>query len=126
MGANAAHRESLTFLAWVLVGALATFAVLSILTVGPFVLPLAAILGIITVRRSGLTAGSAGLAVGSAVPLGYVGWLNREGPGEVCRAIPHGTSCTETWSPWPWWGAAACCVVVGTALFRVLSRKIGR
>ena len=118
-------RHPQAFLAWALVGALAMFGALSILTVGIFVLALAAVLGALTLRRAGLTAATLGLVAGLGIPLAYVGWLNREGPGTVCHPIPHGTSCTEAWSPWPWWCAAALCLVAGTTLFGVLSRKPG-
>ena len=113
------------FLAWAVVGALAMFGALSILTVGIFVLALAAVLGVLTVRRAGLTAATLGLVAGCGVPLAYVGWLNRGGPGTVCHAITHGTSCTEAWSPWPWWCAAAVFLVAGTMIFLLLTRKSG-
>ena len=125
MRTAAASGNTRVFLAWAFVGALAMFGALSILTVGIFVLALAAVLGVLTVRRAGLTAGTLGLVAGCGVPLAYVGWLNRGGPGTVCHAIPHGTSCTEAWSPWPWWCAAALCLVAGTTLFRLVTRKSG-
>ena len=118
-----ASRDHRVFLAWALVGALAMFGALSILTVGIFLLALAAALGVLTVRTAGLGAGTLGALAGCGVPLAYVGWLNRGGPGTVCHAIPRGTSCTEAWSPWPWWCAAALFLVAGTTLFRLLSRR---
>jgi hypothetical protein len=123
MRAAAGRRESWTFLVWALVGTLAMLGVLSILTVGVFVLPLAGILAVVTVRRFGMGAAALGLVAGLGLPLAYVGWLNRGGPGEVCRATADGTSCTTEWSPWPWYAAAALCLVAGVVLHRAVLRR---
>ncbi|GEM_PF-407260 len=48
----------------------------------------------------------AGVVTGLALPVLYVAWLNRGGPGTVCHAYAGGEQCTEAWTPWPFVGAA--------------------
>jgi hypothetical protein len=44
-----------------------------------------------------------GLVSGLALPVLYVAYLNRDGPGTVCRTGRDGSqACIDEWSPWPW------------------------
>ena len=116
-------RQVGAFAAWALVGAAATLGVLAILTIGLALLVVALAAAVGALRIGAVREGMAGLLVGAAAPLAYIGWLNREGPGLVCRTTRAMTSCSERWAPWPWFAAAAACVVGGLVLFAVLTRR---
>lgn len=79
-----------------------------------------AILAMILVRR-GVGPSAAGIVAGLALPVLYVAWLNRGGPGNVC----HGEECTDAYSPWPFVAVALVLVGVGVALFVTLRRRTG-
>jgi hypothetical protein len=97
--------------------------VLSILTIGPFVLLLTLFLCAFLLWRLDFGWGMAGLISGAAAPLLYVAWLNRGGPGEVCTGDSRAISCTDEWSPWPFLAVAVVLVVAGVVLF---GRQRGR
>jgi len=61
------------------------------------------------------------LSGAGVLPL-VVAWLNRDGPGDVCRTWADGQSCTEEWSPWPWLAAGVALVAAGIVLTVVTSR----
>lgn len=111
------------FLGWSLAGAGLCLGVLSILTIGPFVLLLTLFLCAFLLWRLDFGWGMAGLISGAAAPLLYVAWLNRGGPGEVCTGDSRAISCTDEWSPWPFLAVAVVLVVAGVVLF---GRQRGR
>ncbi len=110
------------FAAWYLAGCLYSLAVLGMLTIGIFVLPLAVLTTVVLARRHG-DASATGLVSGLALPLLYVGYLNRDGPGTVCTTTSTSTSCQDEWSPWPWFAIALALIVVGVALFARARRQ---
>ncbi len=57
--------------------------------------------------------GVLGLVFGCAVPLLYVAYLNRGGPGRAGTTIADTASCIEQVSPWGWIAAAAVLFVAG-------------
>lgn len=87
---------------WTLVGALAGFVVLALLSVGVFVAPLVVLLGAGGLVSARLRRGIApGLLLGlSTAPLWLV-WLNRAGPGTVCATTATSQTCSDQLSPWP-------------------------
>ena len=105
-------------IAWWLAGGLWSVAVLAIATVGLFVLPLAIAMTAFLAWRS---RGSAvmGLLGGLALPVFYVAYLNRGGPGTVCTSnSAGGQTCVQEWSPWPWLSAAFVLTGLGLLIFR--------
>jgi hypothetical protein len=48
----------------------------------------------------------------------YIAYLNRHGPGEVCRTNAAQHECTTQWSPWPWLLVGLVLVAAGVLLFR--------
>ena len=102
------------FAAWVVVGAAYGIGFLSF--IGLFVLPIAILLTIFLARTPASRPSSLGLLSGMGFPLLYIAYLNRGGPGDVCRPIPHGTACTSADSPWPWVWIGVSLVVAGLAL----------
>ncbi|MCU1430223.1 MAG: hypothetical protein JWL83_4223 [Actinomycetia bacterium] len=59
-----------------------------------------------------------GLVSGFGAPLLYIAFLNRHGPGDICRHYANGgESCTQESSPWPWLAIGAAFVIAGAVLF---------
>jgi len=111
------------FLGWCLVGAGACFGALSILTVGPFVLLATLFLSAWLLWRVSFGWAMGGLLSGAALPMLYVAWLNRDGPGQACSRTATSETCTDEWSPWPFVVVAAALVLSGIALFVRLRRR---
>ena len=106
------------FLGWVVVGAGGSLGVLSLLTIGPFVLLLTLFLAGLLLWRVDFGWGMTGMLSGAAAPVLYVAWLNRGGPGEVCTSYADGgQSCTDAWSPWPFVAVGVLLMVAGLAWF---------
>lgn len=119
----AARRPGLWFAAWALVGATYAVVILGVLTIGLFVLPVSLAATLLLARRRGAPSSGWGALSGLGLPLLYVAWLNRDGPGEVCRAIGgQGQSCTQELSPWPWVAAGTALVVAGIVAYLVCRR----
>ena len=102
---------------WCLAGAGLCLGVLSILTIGPFVLLVTLGLCAWLLWRVDFGWGMLGLLSGAALPLLYVAWLNRGGPGTVCTSTATGTSCSDQWSPWPFVVVAVVLVGAGLVAF---------
>jgi hypothetical protein len=119
-------RQARAFGAWALVGALAATGMLAILSIGFLVLAVAGVVAALSLLRfRGVPEGLAGLLAGTAAPLAWVAWNNREGPGDVCTTTARSVTCTEQWAPWPWLLAAVCVVVAGLVLFAALTGRRG-
>ena len=105
------------FVAWCFIGAGLCLGVLSMLTIGPFVLLVTLVLCGFLLYRVEFGWGMGGLLTGAATPLLYVAWLNRDGPGEVCTRTATSLSCADEWSPWPFVVVATALIVAGVALY---------
>ena len=117
------RRASLAFLGWTAVGCGVALGVLTILTVGIFVLSATALLaGFLAWRRPGPPAAPGLLTGFGLIPL-YVAYLNRAGPGNVCTTSALGQSCTQEMDPWPWVAAGLCLAGAGAALALVMYRR---
>ncbi len=115
------------FGAWLLVGIAASLGVLSILTIGIFVLPIAGVAFIVLLTRRTSIVGVPGFLSGLSVPLFYVAYLNRDGPGTVCDATRGGgTSCTDEWSPWPFFALGVALLLAGIAIFLLVQHSRAR
>jgi membrane protein implicated in regulation of membrane protease activity len=99
------------------IGALYALALLGAMTIGIFVLPVAVVATVLIGRRRRARVGRPGLVSGTALPLMYVAYLNRDGPGTVCSAIAGGQSCVDEWSPWPWLAVGLALLVAGAIVF---------
>jgi hypothetical protein len=121
-------RDTLQLAGWAAVGAGVVTAVLTVLTIGLFVLLATAGLAALLAGRGDRRLALPALLAGAGLMPLYVAYLNRAGPGMVCTTTPAGGSCGQEWSPWPWAAAGACLVGLGIALgVRVhRSRQAGR
>ena len=114
----------LSFLAWPIIGAALSLSVLEAMTIGIFVLPFA-IAGLLALRKwGGNQKSSVGLISGAGLPLLYVAYLNRQGPGMVCGTYKSGGGyCMEEYSPLPFLLFGTALVVIGVLLYIRLRSK---
>jgi hypothetical protein len=110
------------FAVWAIVGAFACLSVVGALTIGIFVGPIVAVMALGLALTTPIDRSIAGAVSGMSATLFYVAWLNRGGPGDVCRKHADFTQCDETWSPWPWLSVGFVLLTVGLALFYWLGR----
>ena len=123
---NADKPKLWSFLAWPVVGAALSFGILALMTIGIFILPFALTGLFILLRWGGDRRSSVGLISGIGLPLLYVAFLNRDGPGTICSSYGNGgQQCMDEWSPWPWFLIGAALVATGIALFVRLRRAVG-
>ena len=123
---NSEKPKLWSFLAWPVVGAALSFSVLALMTIGIFILPFALLGLFILLKWGGDRRSSVGLISGIGLPLLYVAFLNRDGPGTICSPYGNGgQQCMDEWSPWPWFLIGAALVATGIALFERLRRALG-
>ena len=112
-----------TSLYWWLVGVLYGLGLVSVLTIGAYLLVAAGVLTALGAVSRPLRSGAWPLALaGAAAGPWTVGWLNRNGPGTVCEDVAGGVSCVDEWSPWPFAVAGLVAVAVGMGVLFVRSR----
>jgi len=114
------------FAAWLIIGVGYALSLVGSASIGLFVLPLPVIATILLARRQHATGGLPGLISGLGIPLLYVAYLNRAGPGPICTTIPGGQDCTDEWSPWPWLAAALILLALGVTTFIARQRHLHR
>jgi hypothetical protein len=117
---------ALQFAAWAAVGFGALAGVLTVLTLGFFVLLATGGLALLLIRRADGRLAVPGLLAGAAVLPFYVGFLNRDGPGMVCTTTRTGGSCVQEMSPWPWVAVGLCLAGAGAGLYVLLRRRSTR
>jgi len=105
------------FVGWCVVGAALALSILTLLTIGPFVLLVTFFLIGLMLWRMEFGWAMAGMISGAGLPLLYVAWLNRHGPGEVCTRTATSVTCTDEWSPWPFVVAGAVLLAGGVVAF---------
>jgi hypothetical protein len=120
------HCGTLQFAAWAAVGFGALAGVLTVLTIGFFVLLATAGLAALLARRAAGRRAAPGLLAGAAVPPFYVGFLNRDGPGMACTTTRTGGSCVQEMSPWPWVAVGLCLAGASAWLYVLLLRRLDK
>ncbi|TWP38544.1 hypothetical protein [Leekyejoonella antrihumi] len=102
---------------WTLAGAAFGFAVAGILTIGPPILLLALAMVVCGARVRRLRGAESYLIlVGISAAPWFLAWLNRDGPGTVCRVAGTTTACVQEWSPWPFAAIAVAFMAGGVFL----------
>ncbi|MFG2563529.1 hypothetical protein [Streptomyces sp. NPDC048496] len=115
--------EGCWFLCWFLIGAAIGLGIVSLLSIGPLVLAVAAAGAVALSIREAPRRGLPGVIAGPSLPLLYIAYLNRGGPGPVCTTTATEQACIDEWSPWPWVIAAVLLAATGTALFLLQTRR---
>ena len=98
--AAVARARSGAWLLWLLGGFLVGFGLLSIMSIGVFVLAAAVVL-LIAARAWSAGRGVRLVLAGAGLPFFWVVWLNRGGPGEHCWESANASGCTELLNPLP-------------------------
>jgi hypothetical protein len=115
------------FAAWAATGAVASFGIIGLMTIG---LPLLVISGGASVwlltRRAESRVGVWGLLSGASVAAGFLVWTNRSGPGDVCHTTATEASCQQEWNPIPFAVVAAVLLLGGVAAFVIEGRRMPR
>src|SRR5664280_2398057 len=90
-------------------------------TIGIFFIPPAVIATVFLVRKPSSSRGFPGLFAGLALPLFFVAYLNRSGPGYVCTTSPGAggsvTSCGSQYNPWLLLATGTALLGVGVGVF---------
>lgn len=97
------------FWSWAVVGVLVG---LSTLVLGAPVIVAVVLTAGVTAATGRFRRPALGFISGLGVPLLYVAWLNRAGPGTTCWRTTTGTGCDQHLNPLPW-------LLIGLGLFIV-------
>jgi len=123
----ASRRPWIYFVIWMLVGGSYAMVIVGAFSIGIFFIPIAVIATVFLVRKPSSRRGIPGLFGGLALPLFYVAYLNRAGPGMVCTQTQStfgvGQNCSQKWNPWLWLIAGLVLLGVGVGIFIVASRS---
>lgn len=117
------RRSVMWFVAWLFMGAGYAIGILGALSIGPYVLVVTIAVTIVLATRPGSRVGLPGLISGLSLPLFYVAFLNRSGPGTVCTSTQTSRSCVDAWSPWPWLVIGLVLLVSGCVWFAMANRR---
>ncbi|MGW4674639.1 hypothetical protein [Streptomyces sp. NPDC004324] len=117
-------RDWLFFAGWLLTGSGYLLALLTVLSIGIFVLPVALIATAVLVTRRAAPRCMLGLVSSASLPLFLLTYVNRNGPGTYCTTSAGGGSCTEgLLDPWILLAFGVAVLAAGIALF--LFRRTG-
>jgi hypothetical protein len=106
-----------------LVGAGYALGILGAASIGLYVLVPTVAVTVVLVTRSRSRVGIPGLISGLSLPVFYVAFLNRSGPGRICTTTPTTATCDERWSPWPWLVIGVLLLVGGWLWFAWENRR---
>lgn len=117
------RRDWLLFTGWLLTGACYLLALLAVLSIGPFILPIPVVGTVVLATRQGSRRGLPGLASSASLPLFLLAYLNRHGPGTYCTTSTNGGSCTEgLLNPWLLLMTGLVVLIAGVTLFLKIQR----
>lgn len=119
--ASSPGRDSWWFAVWAAIGGLFALSLLAGFTIGMFILAVPAIATVALLRVPNASVGRSGLISGVSLPLLFVAFANRHGPGTNCNATRF--RCHDEWSPWPWLLAGIIVAAAGGTVFARARRK---
>ena len=106
------------FAVWMLLGAGWCLAILAVLSIGVFIAPVVLVFTVLVTRQPAARASLGGVVSGLGLPMLYVAYLNRHGPGMHCTSTPTSESCTNEYTPWPFLLTGAVLFVLGVMVLR--------
>ncbi len=120
------RRDWLLFTGWMLTGACYLLALLAVLSIGLFILPIPLAGTALLATRRGSQRGLPGLISSASLPLFLLTYVNRHGPGTYCTTSATGGSCTEgLLNPWLLLAVGLFLLAAGVTLFlRILRRPV--
>ncbi|MFD4503724.1 hypothetical protein [Streptomyces sp. NPDC058457] len=117
------RRAWLLFTGWLLTGACYLLALLTALSFGIFILPIAVAGTVALATRRDTQRSLPGLLSGASLPLFLLAYLNRHGPGTYCTTSAGGSSCTDgLLNPWLLLAVGLLVLSAGPALFLRIRR----
>ncbi len=105
------------FVAWALVGCAAVFGAFSLLLIGLAAFGAAVVVAVLMARHPGARGSALGLLSGAGLPLVYVAYVQRDGPGTTCWHTATSSGCETHLDPIPWLVIGVVLVIAGLALF---------
>lgn len=109
------------FWAWAGVGALGMLS----LDLGPLAFLPALVLGGLVATRGDASYGSAfGVLTGAGLPLLFVAYVQRDGPGTTCYRTAVATGCAQHLNPVPWLVVGITLVLAGLLTQKHRSRRV--
>ncbi|WP_217554353.1 hypothetical protein [Streptomyces sp. GbtcB6] len=118
------RRAWLLFTGWLLTGACYLLALLTMLSIGIFILPIAVAGTVALATRRDTRQSLPGLLSGASLPLFLLAYLNRHGPGTYCTTSAGGSSCTDgLLNPWLLLAVGLLVLSAGPALFLRIRRQ---
>jgi len=115
------------FAVWAAIGAVASFGVIGLLSIGlPLLVVSGGATGFLLSRRPDSRAGLWGLLTGASFTAWFLVWTNRDGPGDVCHTTATEQSCQQEWNPIPFAVVAVLLLVGGVVLFEISRRRLYR
>ena len=115
------------FFGWMLVGTSGAMVIAGALTIGIFFVPIVALGTVLLLRRPAARTGLPGIIAGPGLPLLFIAYLNRSGPGTVCvttlTSFGSGQSCSDEWNPWFFLVPGLLFVAIGIFAFSRLKKR---
>jgi hypothetical protein len=112
-----------TYAAWIAVGLGLSLGIVSVYSFGTIDLAVTIAFAALLALSKGTGAAASGLMAGLAVPIFYIAFANRQGPGTVCTANSLSESCSYKWNPWPWFIVGMLLVGLSVWLFEHPGRQ---
>jgi len=117
------RHDWLLFTGWFLTGACYLLGFLAVLSIGMFILLIAAAATIVLATRRGAQRGLPGLVSSASLPLFLLTYVNRHGPGTYCTTSATSDSCTGgLLNPWLLLVVGLLLLPAGVALFLKTTR----
>lgn len=118
------RRDWPLFTGWLLTGACDLLALITVLSIGIFTLPIPVAGTVALATRRGTQRGLPGLLSGASLPLFLLTHLNQHGPGTYRTTSVDGNTCTEgLLNPWLLLVVGLLVLTAGAALFLTIRRR---
>ncbi len=100
------------FLGWLAVGALWALSIVTMLSIGMFLMPVALIVTVVMCMGYTRPDGWPGSIAGFALIALYLAFLHRHGPGQYCTGTGASVTCVDQLNPWLFLAAGVALILV--------------